>query len=245
MIGFLPTPIPAVQTVGGVARAEPVYDSELVSNQVSCLGTQITCFSDYDSFKTVSPAAPNNITKQPDRDTNLSGSGASGLPQGNQAFIYAWSCELNTFNSNLSTAANAVVFEELNRYRRLSAAVFRINQTNAFITRRLVDLVSFEDSMSVSTTHNSVTVIAPDVGNRRGVSMTSTQRYRATRKNPRTGAKEKRVVLVRSSPYVLQPQQQFRVTTGTPAVATGQTFTPTVTFGVVHKFHGILVRGIG
>lgn len=251
MIGFLPTPVPAVQTVGGVARNENIYDAELVPmTPANILGTQIQTFNNFGQFQTVAPpppAAP--ITKQPNRDTNLSGTaGGGGLPQGTQMFAYAWACEIHTGNADLGLAANVGVFEQINRYRRLTAAILQINQTNQFITQRLVDLLSFEDAMYVNTTHGAATVMAPAIGSRAGKSMTSTQRYATKRriKNRKTGQVYEKpgVVLVRNSPYILQPIQNFRILHPTATTATGDTFALTVPLWVVDKFLGVLVRGI-
>jgi hypothetical protein len=227
---LLPTPVPAVQTIGGTARNEPVYDVELVNSGVNILGTTIVCFQDFNAFKTVT-APP--IQKQQDRDTNLGGSGASGLPQGHQMFAYAWTCEVHAMDADLATFANRFVLEQINRFRRLSAARFKINQTNQYITVRLVDLVGYEDSLYANTTHGGTTVITPNVGAKTGKALTSTQRYRG---------EDGKARLVRNSPYVIMPQQQFRVETTTPQTSSGATFILTVPLAPVHKFLGVLVR---
>lgn len=234
MIGFLPTPIPAVQALGGVARNEAIYDTELTNNGVNLLGTKITVFSSYNQFATVT-AAPAGIAKQPGRDTNLSGSGTAGLPQGVQMFAYAWSNEIHAGQADLATFDNRVVFELINRFRRLSSASLVINQTNNYMTVRLPELVAFEDSLNVQTTQGSATVVTPFVGDRKGKAMTSTQRYQAG------GG---RIATVRNSPYIFQPLQNFRVVVDTPTVAAGVTLITPVPLWHVHKFAGITVRGI-
>jgi hypothetical protein len=228
MSGFLPTPIPAVGTVGGVARNEPIYDSEgLAAAGAAVPATPIRTFVNYGQFATA--GLPN--VKQPGRDTNLSGA-ASGLPQGHQHFAVAWTQEVHAMDANLSLAANVVVFEQIHRYRRMGSTTLQINNNNAYITVRNVELLGFEDSLNVFTTHGAATVIAADVGDRKGKSLMSIQRFKTAQG----------ITPPKNSPYVLQPLQIFSCNTTVPGTATALTLQ--VALYKVDKFSGVLVRGI-
>lgn len=159
-----PTQIPALGSIAGLARKEPIYDTEVLLNT---LGTSINTFANFTSFAN----APTNVlSKQFGRDTNLTGS-QGGLPQAHRHLAYKWRCAVRTLDGNLASAGNATVFENIRRYRQLSHAIFQLAQTR-YITVPLVELVSFVESEFVASTQTNYISITPAVGAHLGRDLT-------------------------------------------------------------------------
>lgn len=168
--------IPALGSVPAIPRKESPTDSDCIASATAtALPAQLKLYQNYTTFQNT-PAVivgggGNVDAKQADRDTNLSGATGS-LPSGYQLFWYEWRISIHTLTANLNTPGTAYAFEALNRIRRLGAAKYLQTGGNPLVTCGLLDLVSYIDSMSVSTTVDETTVIAPQIGFRGGKTMT-------------------------------------------------------------------------
>lgn len=160
----LPSQIPALGSIAGLARKEPIYDTEVLANTI---GTSINTFANFTSFAN----SPTNVlTKQFGRDTNLTGS-QGGLPQAHRHMAYKWRCSVRTLDGNVANASNNVIFENIRRYRQLSSAIFQLAQTR-YITVPLTELVSFVDSEYFATTATNQYIASPNAGAQLGRDLT-------------------------------------------------------------------------
>lgn len=159
-----PTQIPALGSIAGLARKEPIYDTEVLANT---LGTSIKTFANFTSFAN-SPT--NALSKAFGRDTNLTGS-QGGLPQAHRHLAYKWRCTVRTLDGDLANASQNQVFEKIRRYRQLSYAIFQLAQTR-YITVPLTELVSFVDSEFVMSTQTNSLNVTPNVGAHQGRDLT-------------------------------------------------------------------------
>ncbi len=213
------TAIPALGTIDGIQRKEPIYDTDYAPSGVA-LANQIVVFANYTAFAQATGTAP--LSKAFGRDTNLSG-GQGGLPQATRFSWYKWRCKIRSLDQNLNLAANQGWFEQANRLRQISFAIFQLSQTR-YITTQLDELLGFTDSQFVSTVGTALAgtggmVITPAVGDRQG-----------------------RDITIKGEPYTLNPLETFNVLTVSPTQAA--VLTPTLNMYVTHFLDGVLVRGI-
>ena len=167
--------LPPIGTIQAIPRKESPFDSECIAAATAtALPATLALFQTYRTFQNAPTAIAggggNVTTKQPDRDTNLSGA-TGALPQGYQLFWYEWRLSIHALDANLNTPGTAYVFEALQRIRRLGAVKYLATQ-NPLVTLSLVDLVSYVDSFQVSTTNEQQTTIVNHLGFRGGKTMT-------------------------------------------------------------------------
>jgi hypothetical protein len=209
------TDIPAIGKIAGLARKEPIYDTEGWA-AAAVLPAQIITFANFTTFAT----AGLSLVKAFGRDTNLTG-GQGGLPQAHRFFWFKWRAKLRALGANLNTPANRVAFEQIIRARQLSNATFQLAQTR-YITVQMDELIGFTDSMyvagSAATTLDQIYPVM-NVGDRQG-----------------------RDVTAGKEPKILEPLENFQSITQTPTIAAP--LTPTVDIYVTHHLDGILVRGV-
>lgn len=107
------------------------------------------------------------------KDTNLRGASSSGLPQATHFFWYAWRNKIRTIGSNLASAANVGVSEQILRARQMSYAQFAF-QSSTLMTVQLDELPDGVGANYINTTHTATTVFSPIVGvnDRRGKDVT-------------------------------------------------------------------------
>lgn len=173
---------------------------------------QIATFTNFATFNT----AGLGLAKAFGRDTNLQGQ--NGLPAAHHHYWYGIRAKIRTLNAVLSTLANVVVFEEVNRARELSFLQFRF-ASSELITIQLDEAPSGTGPQFVNTTHTGATVLSlpsgvPDRGNTKDVTISG-------------------------RPVEIVALEAFQVLVGTPAG-----FTPTVDMYVSIILEGLLLRGI-
>ena len=148
----LPSEIPALGKIAGLARKEPIYDTEVV---LATPGTQISVFANFTSF---SNAPTNVLSKAFGRDTNLTGS-QGGLPQAHRHMWYKWRMKCRSMDANLTLGANAGLLETIRRYRQLSYCIFQLAQTR-YITVQADELIGWTESEQTTLS----TAIVPNPG---------------------------------------------------------------------------------
>lgn len=203
-------PIPAVGAVGSRPRKEPLYDTEGWNAGVA-MPAQIALFTNFGQFNTAGL-----IAKAFGRDTNLQGQ--QGLPAAHHHYWYAWRMKIRTLNAVLSTAANVVVPEEINRARELSHVTFRFSASE-LITCQADELPNGTGPAYINTTHANATVMSLPSGV-------------PDRKN----AKD---VTISGRPIEIIALEAFRIN-----VQTALGFTPTVDLFVTLVLEGLLLRGL-
>jgi len=211
------TDIPALGKISGLARKEPIYDTEGWAPAVP-LPAQITTFGNFTTFAT----AGLSLVKAFGRDTNLTG-GQGGLPQAHRFMWYKWRSKIRPMDANMGLAANILVQEQISRARQLSNVTLQLAQTR-YITVQHDELLGFTDSMFVATTTVAAYVPTPAVGDRQG-----------------------RDITVRGEPKILEPLENFQVLTQVPSFTAGVgpgPLSPTVSLYVTSFLDGILIRGI-
>lgn len=167
--------LPSLGNLQAIPRKESPFDTEVIAaSTATALPAQIKLFQNYTTFQ-VTPGVivgggGNTVSKQADRDTNLSGA-TGALPQGYQLFWYEWRVSVHCLDANLNTAGTAYIPEALQRIRRLGAVKY-LATGNPLITVSLVDLVSYVDSFYINTTFTDTTVISPTIGFRGGKTVT-------------------------------------------------------------------------
>lgn len=224
--------IPPVGTIKAVPRKESPYDTDCIaSSAATALPAQLKLYQNYTTFQvtpsTIVGGGGNTDSKQPDRDTNISGA-TGALPMGYQLFWYEWRASVHGLTANLNTPGTCYVFEALQRIRRLGAAKFVTTQS-PFITCSLVDLVSYIDSFNVATTNEQQTVIANFIGFRGGKS-----------------------VVVQSKPYKLNAQEQISASFFWPGSNGNysQAFNPStigptaINWYITNYLDGVLLRAV-
>lgn len=213
--GIQLVPLPAQGTVAGRPRKESVYDTDCWITGAA-IPAQITLFQNFSAFSVVPPSL---LTKQFGRDTNLRGSGSSGLPQATHFFWYAWRCKVRAMGSNLGTAANVVVSEQILRATVLSYAQFNF-QSSTLLTVQLDELPSGTGPAYTNTTQNVATVFSLP-----------------------NGVPDRRIgkdVTVMGRPIELNALEAFTVPVFTPQGG----FTPTAELYVTMVLDGVLLRGL-
>jgi hypothetical protein len=173
---------------------------------------QIATFTNFSAFNT----AGLGLAKAFGRDTNLQGQ--NGLPAAHHHYWYGLRAKVRTLNANLTTAANAVVPEQLNRARELSFLQFRF-ASSELITIQMDEAPSGVGPAYVSTTHTAATVFSLPSGV-------------PTRGNSKD-------VTISGRPVEIVALEAFQVLLGTPAG-----FTPLVDLYVSIILEGLLLRGI-
>lgn len=211
--GIQLVPLPAQGTVAGRPRKESVYDSDVWT--IAAIPAQINLFQNFSAFST----APAALTKQYGRDTNLRGAGSSGLPQATHFFWYAWRCKIRALASNLGSAANVVVSEQINRVRELAYCQFNF-QSSTLITLPLDELPSGVGAAYTNSTHNASTVFSLPNG------------------VPSRG--QGKDVTVMGRPIELNALEAFTIPIFVPQGA----FTPTAELYPQMQLDGVLLRGL-
>lgn len=214
--GIQLVPLPAQGTVAGRPRKESIYDTECWPGAAAI--ANLTTFQNFSSFSNAPTTS--GLTKQFGRDTNLRGAGNSGLPQATHFFWYAWRCKIRALGSNLGTAPNVVVFEQINRARELSYASFAF-QTSTLITLQLDELPSGTGPQYANTTHTTATILSLPNGV----------------PDRRTG----KDVTVMGRPVELNALEAFTVPVFVPQAAG---LAPTVDLFVTPVLDGLLLRGL-
>jgi hypothetical protein len=204
-------PIPAVGAVGSRPRKEPIYDTDGWAGGAA-QPAQLALFTNFAGFNT----AGLGLAKAFGRDTNLQGQ--NGLPAAHHMYWYGLRCKIRTLNANLTTAANVVVPEQINRSRELSFLQFRF-ASSELITIQADESPSGTGPQFINTTHTAATVLSLPSGV-------------PTRGN----AKD---VTISGRPVEIVALEAFQVLIGTPAG-----FTPLVDLYVSVILEGLLLRGI-
>ncbi|MCC6752043.1 MAG: hypothetical protein IT371_30605 [Deltaproteobacteria bacterium] len=150
--GIQLVPLPSQGTVAGRPRKESVYDTD-VYLAATAMPQQILLFNNFAAFSVAPALGP----KQFGRDTNLRGTGTGGLPQATHLFWYSWRLKCRSLGTNLNQPANAVVPEQMNRWRELGYAQFAF-QTSVLITTQLDELPSGAGPQSIFTTVTNTTM---------------------------------------------------------------------------------------
>jgi len=192
-------------------------DTEVLAGGVA-VPTSIVLFSNFASFR-VAPTNTNvTQTKQFGRDTDMKSSGGGTLPQSTFFYWYRARMVPKTYLTDLNDAANAVVYEEIQRLRNLGSWTFSFSQTD-LIVQALDELPSGIGSAYMASTLNNLNM--PSLVN--GM--------------PGDG----KDVTVSGRPVGIEALQQFSITLGWPQ-STG--LTPTVDIFLSARLDGLLVRGI-
>ena len=204
-------PIPAVGAVGSRPRKEPIYDTEGWAPGAA-MQAEITTFTNFSQFNT----AGLSLAKALRRDTNLQGQ--NGLPAAHHHYWYGLRGKIRTLDADLTTIANVVVSEQLNRARELSSLTFRF-ASSELITIQFDEAPSGTGPQYINTTHTAATVLSLPSGV-------------PTRGN----AKD---VTISGRPVEIVALEAFQVAIGTPIG-----FTPLVSLYVTIVLEGLLLRGI-
>jgi hypothetical protein len=225
--------LPPIGTIQAIPRKESPFDSECIAaTTATALPASIALFQTYRTFQNapgaIAGGGGNATAKQPDRDTNLSGA-TGALPQGYQLFWYEWRTSIHALDANLNTPGTCYVFEALQRVRRLGAVKYLATQ-NPLVTVSLADLISYIDSLFVSTTNEQQTVVTNSIGFRGGKTMT-----------------------VGGKPYKINPTEQLSVSIFFPGSNSGysQAFNPStigptpVNYYATSYLDGVLLRATG
>ncbi len=207
--------MPSPQTVGGRPRKEGIYDTEVYPTGAA-LRVTMPLFAAFNAYA-VAPVTV-ALTKQRGRDTNLS-AGSQGLPSNTHLFWYEWRAKYNATGSDLGTAANVVVSEELHRVIGLSSVAFTFGQTT-LIEAQANELPTGTGPQATFTTHNASTVFSLPNGipDRKG-----------------------KIVSITGKPVSINALQEFRVVFTVPQ-ALGMN--PTADIFVTAHLEGMLLRGI-
>jgi len=204
-------PIPAIGAVGSRPRKEPIYDTEGWAPAVP-QPSEIVTFVNFSGFNT----GGLSLQKSFGRDTNLQGQ--NGLPAAHHHYWYGLRVKIRSLDADLGTAANVVVFEEINRIRELGFTQFRF-ASSELITVQADEAPSGTGPAYANTTHSAATILSLPSGV-------------PTRGN----AKD---VTISGRPVEIVALEAFRVVYGTP---TG--ITPTVSLYCSVILEGLLLRGI-
>jgi hypothetical protein len=201
------TGIAPVGTIEAVSRKETLFDTNAIVTTFSVaaggvfgqmLPANLKLFNNFDQFTgpAVNVANTNLIAKQDGLMTNLSGS-SSALPQGYEHEWFEWRAAVKTFDANLNTVSTTGVPEQLERIREMGFIQYQSTQ-NPYITAQLRDVTSFVESRTIFTTFPNVTVMAPNISTRGGKSIS-----------------------IEGEPYIIQPQEQFKLLAGWPGAQVG------------------------
>jgi len=204
-------PIPAVGAVGSRPRKEPIYDTEGWTGGAA-MPAQLATFVSFNAFN----SAGLGLAKAFGRDTNLQGQ--NGLPAAHHHYWYSLRAKIRTLNAVLSTAANVVVPEQINRARELSFLQFRF-ASSELITVQMDECPNGTGPQFIQTTHTNATVLSlpsgvPSRGNGKDVTISG-------------------------RPVEIVALEAFQVLIGTPGG-----FTPLVDLYVSIILEGLLLRGI-
>lgn len=214
MSGMPMVALPAPQSVGGRPRKEGVYDTEVYPSGAAAR-QEVNLFAAFNAFAV---APTNGLTKQRGRDTNLS-AGSQGLPSNTHLFWYEWRLKLRPIGSDLGTAANRVVSEEIHRLLGLMSVRFTFGQTT-LIEVQADELPTGTGPQTTFTTHTTATVFSLPNGvpNRKG-----------------------KIVTITGKPVSINQLQEFRVVLN---VAQNLGFTPTADYFATGHLEGMLLRGV-
>ena len=134
-------------------RRQGIFDTEAYND--AAVPAKLTLFRNFTAFQ----EANVSLTKTFGRDTNMSGPGGS-LGKGDWLHWYTINLPFSARGSNLTTAANAVVFEEIVRLRMLLWFTMSYGET-PYIRCQADEIPQGVGVPWVMTTHNGVTVYAP------------------------------------------------------------------------------------
>lgn len=157
--GFPVVAIPTPGMTGGRPRRQPLIDTEvIVGGGATAVPIQIPMYNNFGQFS----ATPNNtgivVAKVFGRDATMTGT-AGQLPQNTYFYWYVWRFKLKTYLTNLNTEANAVVFEQIHRLRKIMNVAFSFQQTQ-LMNFPLDELPDGVGSEFVQTTYTSTTVLS-------------------------------------------------------------------------------------
>lgn len=214
--GIQLVPLPSQGTVAGRPRKESVYDTD-VYLAATAMPAQLVLFNNFASFS-VTPALG---VKQFGRDTNLRGTGSGGLPQATHLFWYAWRLKVRSLgtNLNLESGANAVVPEQMNRWRELTWIQFAF-QTSVLITTQCDELPSGAGPQGIFTTVTQTTMPSLPSGI--------------------PSKREGKDVTIMGRPVELNALEAFT----TPIYLPQGSFSPQVDLYVTGVLDGVLLRGL-
>lgn len=212
--GIQLVPLPSQGTVAGRPRKESVYDTD-VYLAATTMPAQLVLFNNFAAFS----VSPTLGVKQFGRDTNLRGTGSGGLPQATHLFWYSWRLKSRTLGSSLNTAANAVMPEQLNRWRELAWIQFAF-QTSVLITTQADELPSGAGPQSIFTTFTETTMPSLPSGI--------------------PSKREGKDVTIMGRPVELNALEAFT----TPIYIPQGAFSPTVDVYVTGMLDGVLLRGL-
>lgn len=210
-------PLVSLPSEGPIAtrpRVQSIYDTEAY-NDVVDLVAKLTLFRNITAFQVASIS----LVKTAGRDTNLET--PSALGKGDVLDWYGITLPILA-RDDLTTAANARVFEEIVRLRSLLWFTFNYGKT-PYLSMKAKEIPAGCGTWDVHTTHNAMTVIAP-----------------ANTRNNRDAAYD---ITVNGFPDRITDRETFYVdleaTTTAPAV-----FQPTVELYPQCHLQGVLLRGI-
>lgn len=222
--------IPSQGTVGSRPRKEPVFDTERLTGNVAP-PTSVELFTNFAAFANPVGAAgggfsgAGTLTKSFARDTNIAGQ--QGLPAAHHHYWYALRTKVRTMEADLSTADAATVPEALNRYRELTALIFRFTSSE-LLNIQLDECPNGTGPQFITTTHSGVTQFSLPSG-----------------VPTRANAKD---VTISGRPIEIVALESFRVELRTPQPGVdpilGVAFTLPTDFYVSVILEGMLLRGI-
>lgn len=153
-------PIVSIPEQGSIAtrpRRQPIYDTE-ADNNATAIPSRLTIFRSATAFQ----VANIGTTKTKGIDTNLDAPGGQ-LSKGDYHHWYSLTLPVGVRNINLTTAANAVQFEEILRVKAARWFKFRFSET-PYIYAQLAEIPAGTGIDYVQTTHDAVTVYAVKQG---------------------------------------------------------------------------------
>lgn len=211
-------PVVSLPDQGPIAtrpRRQGAYDTEAYND--AAVPAKVTLFRNFTAFQ----EANVSLTKTYGRDVNLQGPGGS-LAKGDYLHWYATNLMFSVRGANLTTAANAVSFEEMVRLRMLLWHTFSFGET-PYIRCQADEIPQGFGVGTVQTTHPTITVYAPATG-------------RLTRQNAYD-------VTINGFPVEISDLESFKVdletTTAAPAA-----LTPTNEIFVTNYLRGTYLKGI-
>ena len=152
----MPIPVVTLPDRGQIQtfpRRNGIYDTEAYNDAVA-VPAKLTLFQNFTAFQ----VANISLTKTFGRDTNMNGPGGS-LAKGDYMHWYAINLPFSARGANLTTSANAVVFEEIARLRMLLWFTFRFGET-PFVRCQADEVPQGVGVPRVMTTHPTTTVFA-------------------------------------------------------------------------------------
>lgn len=205
------------KTILARPRNQPIYDTEGVNDAVA-LPTSLTFFQNLAQFQVA------NLNDGPSkvfgRDTNLEGTPGGTIPKGSIFLCYDATTPQSFRSTNLSTAANVALFEEIQRIRRAYFYTFKFADTPYFSEQ----LECMPQGVGINEVYT--TVAGQNVFPIKNGKLDRTNRRRMT---------------VAGFPVVLTQNEQFSIVYGCysdfqPTVTAEIYFTPTL--------HGLFIKGL-